>query len=97
MKPKKRVVTSYKNLSEELLKAFKESYPTGVQDRMIRIEKSPGNFFYGVILDFEQTSYLIKLDVEIDDILEEDEEEKDYYSDDIKDVTDELSDNDQPE
>lgn len=90
IKQKKRVVVSYKNLTDELRDAVKNKYPEGYTEHMIRIDKAPGDFFYAIVLETEETSYLIKVDVKIDDKVEE-EDEKDYYSDDIK-GADELAD-----
>lgn len=78
---KKRVVTSYANLSPELLSALKERYPIGYTDYMIRIDKPNGEFFYGVMLETEDTNYLVKVNVKIDDKSEEDLD-KDIYGDD---------------
>ena len=80
---KKRVVVSYKNLSPELQEEVKKQYPNGYTDQMLRIDKGPGDFFYAIVLETEDTSYLIKVDVKIDDTLDE-EEDKDYYNDDLK-------------
>lgn len=79
-KPKKRIVTSYKNLSPELQEEVKRQYPLGYTDQMIRIEKGPGDFFYAIVLETEEISYLIKVDVKVDDTSHEEEEEKDYYN-----------------
>lgn len=83
IKAKKRVVTSYNNLAPELQEELKKKYPYGFTDHMIRIEKGPGDFFYAVVLETEEVSYLVKIDVKIDGNPEE-EEDKDYYDDDIK-------------
>lgn len=94
--PKKRVVTSFKNLSEELLELVKKKYPTGWTDQMIRVEKSPTDFFYAIMLETEDISYLIKVDVKVDNNVEE-EEDKEYYDDDIKgaeDIADDSDDSD---
>lgn len=91
MKPKKRIVTNYKNLSDELLEALKSKYPHGFQDSMIRIDKGPGDFFYAVVLDLDDISYLIKVDVKIDD-LSEDDDDKDYYNEDNIEGADDLED-----
>ena len=82
-KQKKRVVVSYKNLSPELLEEVKKQYPNGYTDNMLRIDKGPGDFFYAIVLETEDTSYLIKVDVKVDDQIEE-EEDKEYYNDEIK-------------
>ena len=86
-KPKKRVVVSYKNLSPELQEEIKKQYPNGYTDSMLRIDKGPGDFFYAIMLETEDVSYLVKVDVKVDDLLDE-EEDKDYYNDDIKDADD---------
>lgn len=80
---KKRVVVKFQNLPEELQDAVKKQYPQGFSDHMIRIEKSPNDFFYAVVFETEDTNYLVKIDVNIDGQIEEDDE-KDYYNDEIK-------------
>ena len=82
-KSKKRVVVSYKNLSPELQEEIKKQYPNGYTDSMLRVDKGPGNFFYAIMLETEEVSYLVKVDVKVDDQVE-DEDDKDYYSDEIK-------------
>jgi len=70
----------------------KKQYPNGYTDHMIRIDKGPGDFFYAIVLETEDTSYLIKVDVKVDDQVEEDD--KDFFGDDeIKD-DDEIIDTD---
>lgn len=89
---KKRVVVSYHNLSPELQAELKKKYPYGFTDHMIRIEKGPGDFFYAVVFETEDTNYLVKVDVKVDGGQDE-EEDKDYYDDDIK-GADEIADGD---
>ena len=86
-KSKKRVVVSYKNLSPELQEESKKQYPNGYTDSMLRVDKGPGNFFYAIMLETEEVSYLVKVDVKVDDQVE-DEDDKDYYSDEIKETDD---------
>ena len=78
-KTKKRLIISYHNLSEELQEKLRQQYPNGYTESMIRIDKGQGNFFYAVVLETEDINYLVKVDVKIDDI--EDEDEKDYFDD----------------
>ena len=80
---KKRLVTSFNNLSQELQEAVKELYPAGFSDAMMRVDKPNGDFFYAVPFETEEISYLVKIDVKIDDLSEE-EDDKDYYDDEIK-------------
>lgn len=78
---KKRVVISFENLSSDLVAALKERYPNGFEDKMIRVDKPNGDFFYGVVLETEDTNYLVKIAVRVDDKAQE-EIEKDLFADD---------------
>ncbi len=91
---KKRVITSYKNLSPELLEEVKKKYPYGWTDHMIRIDRSPTEFFYAIMLETADTNYLIKVDVKVDATPGqiEEEEDKEYYDDEIK-GAEEIADN----
>lgn len=89
--PKKRVVISYHNLSPELQAELKKKYPTGFTDSMMRIDKGPGDFFYAVVFETEQTNYLVKVDVKVDGG-NDDDDEKDYYDDDEIKGADDISD-----
>lgn len=75
---KQRIIVSYPSLTPELLEAFREHYPGGYSEAMIRIDKPSGDFFYAVPLETATISYLVKVDVKIDTKPEE-ELEKDYY------------------
>ncbi len=87
---KRRSVISFHNLPVEIQEAVKEKYPAGYTDYMIRVDKPSGDFFYAVPFETEEVSYLVKIDVKIDDGGIE-EEEKDYYNDEIK-GADEIAD-----
>ena len=89
---KKRLVTSFNNLPLELQEAVKAAYPLGYTDYMMRIDKPNGDFFFAVPFETEEISYLVKIDVKIDDLSNE-EEDKDYYDDDLK-GADELANDD---
>lgn len=89
---KKRLVTSFNNLAPELQEAVKAAYPLGYTDYMMRIDKPNGDFFFAVPFETEEISYLVKIDVKIDDASTE-EEDKDYYDDDLK-GADELANDD---
>ena len=96
--PKKRVAVSYKNLSPELLEEVKKKYPNGWTDHMIRIDKSSTDFFYAIMLETEDISYLIKVDVKVDAAGQvEEDEDKEYYDDEIKGAEDIADDNDSDE
>ena len=89
---KKRLVTSFNNLPLELQEAVKAAYPLGYTDYMMRIDKPNGDFFFAVPFETEEISYLVKIDVKIDDASAE-EEDKDYYDDDLKGADELANDN----
>ncbi len=93
---KKRLIVSYHNLPLDLQEELKRQYPGGYTDKMIRIEKGPGDFFYAVLLETPDINYLVKVDVKIDDDVEE-EEDKGYYDDEIKGAEEIASDEDEDE
>ena len=89
---KKRLVTSFHNLSTELQEELKKKYPLGFTDVMMRVDKPQGDFFYAVPFETEEISYLVKIDVKIDDA-SHDDDDRDYYDDDLK-GADELANDD---
>ena len=76
MVQKKRLMISYKNCSADVLQAIKEKYPLGYGDAIIKVEKPNGEFFHAITLDFEDISYLVKVDVKIDNLTEEEFEKQ---------------------
>ena len=76
MVQKKRLVISYKNCPEDVLQAIKEKYPFGYGDAIIKVQKPSGDFFHAITLDFEDVSYLVKVDVKIDNLTEEEFEKQ---------------------
>ena len=92
---KKRLVVSLKNMTPELQEEVKAAYPAGFADFMMRIPKPNGEFFFAVPFETEEISYLVKIDVKIDDASTE-EEDRDYYDDDLK-GADELANDDSEE
>ena len=90
---KKHIVTSFHNLSAELQEAVREKYPLGFTDAMMRVDKPNGGFFYAVPFDTDEVAYLVKIDVKIDNGATE-EDDKDYYDDEIKGADDIQGDDD---
>ncbi len=80
---KKRLVTSFQNLTPELQAQVKEFYPLGFTDARMRIDKPNGDFFYAVPFETEEIFYLVKINVKIDD---SENLEKDLFSDEITEV-----------
>ncbi len=95
---KRRVVTSFQNLPQELQELVKAQYPTGYTDAMMRIEKPNGDFFYAVPYATDEIDYLVKINVKIDDKVADDDD-KGFFGEEFKEETDigennELSDDD---
>ena len=76
MVQKKRLVISYKNCPTEVAQAIKEKYPLGYGDAIIKVQKPNGEFFHAITIDFEDVSYLVKVDVKIDHLTEEEFEKQ---------------------
>jgi len=94
---KKRLVTSFHNLTPEQQNEVKALYPLGFAEVMMRIDKPDGTFFYAVPFETEDTYYLVKIDVKIDDAAEDSDDG--YYDDDLKgadDLSDSTSEEDEP-
>ena len=70
-------------MMRELQDAVKEKYPLGFTEAMMRVDKPNGDFFYAVPFDTDEIAYMVKIDVKIDDNAQE-EDDKDYYDDEIK-------------
>ena len=81
---KKHIATSFHNLSPELQEAVKAKYPLGFTDAMIRVDKPNGDFFYAVPYDTDEIAYMVKID----------DDDKDYYDDEIKGADDIQGDDD---
>ena len=90
---KKRLVTSFNNLTTEQQDEVKALYPRGFAEVMTRIDKPNGDFFYVVPYETEEVSYLVKIDVKIDDST--DDVDDDFYGDDDLKGADEIQDNGQ--
>lgn len=77
-KVKKRVITNVKNLTIQQLELVKAKYPSGYWDFIKKFEKPNGDFFYYFTIDDEDASYLVKVDVKIDN-KSKDDDDKDFY------------------
>lgn len=81
MKPfqnkKKKLIVSYKNLSDELVELFKETYPEGYKNYLQKTIKPNGEPIFVVPLETEDTSYMIKFEVKIDTAISDDDFDKD--------------------
>lgn len=78
---KKKLIISYKNLTDEVKELFKEAYPEGYKEYLQKTIKPSGEPIFVVPLETEDTSYMIKFDVKIDTGLVDDDLDKDLYGD----------------
>ena len=81
---KKNLIVSYKNLSEKLKEMFMEQYPDGYSDHLQRFEKPNGDVIFVVPMETEDTVYMIKFDVKIDTSYTDDENEKDFFDEEVE-------------
>jgi len=96
---KKRLVVSSKNCPAEVIQAIREKYPLGYGDAIIKVQKPNGEFFHAITIDFEDVCYLVKVDVKIDNLTEE-EFEKQFGSsaeDDVDNDNFEAKDDENPD
>ncbi|MDR1725616.1 MAG: hypothetical protein LBR28_04425 [Bacteroidales bacterium] len=77
---KKRLIISYHNLSEELQAAFNELYSEGYTDKIQKITKPNGSNIFVVPFETEDVSYMVKIDVKIDEHLSDEDFEKDLFN-----------------
>ena len=68
---KKRIIASYENLSSEVKEAIDRKYPDGFENHVFKVQKGNGSF-YAITVDTEETSYLVKVNVDVDSSLLED-------------------------
>ncbi len=69
---KKRLIVSIDNLPPGVMEAIRKKYPLGYSDYVIRVPASNGGVFYGITVDTEYASYLVKVRVKIDNREEKD-------------------------
>ena len=67
---RKKHVVSYENMSAELAALFAEKYPKGFNDYLpdlVKYTKPDGTPFYAVTIETEDSIYLVKIQIKIDD------------------------------
>jgi hypothetical protein len=79
---KKRLIVNMANLPDGVLEAIQRKYPNGYADYVIKVPKGLNDFFYAITVDTESASYLVKVNVKVDAVVENDE--KDQVDDEIE-------------
>ena len=78
---KKKVIVSYNNLPPNVIEAIKLQYPDGYANYVKKFPKPNNDFFYAITVETEDTSYLVKVNVKIDNINPEKLEEQLFATD----------------
>ncbi len=63
---KKRIVINYDNLPTGVLQEIEKQYPEGWANHVIKVQGAKDNFFYAILVDTEDISYLVKVKVKKD-------------------------------
>ena len=87
---KRRLITSFHNLTAEQQEEVKALYPLGFSEVMTRYDKPDGSFFYTVPYETDDTYYMVKIDVKVDDGQDDDSDA--YYDEDDLKGADEFAD-----
>jgi len=88
-------VINYQNLTPDLLDILNKRYPDGYQNHVIKVTTPKNENFYGVTLDTQEISYLVKVPVKIDTNPEEFDEKE--YAEAEENITPDESFNDNTE
>ena len=101
---KKRVIVDYKNITQELLQLFSDTYPDGIDDKSIFFTNAKGERIEAVPLETEDTKFLVKLsaqltqkvedfmdDVDVTPVVVDDDDDDDNSDDDDKDEADAVA------
>jgi hypothetical protein len=70
---KRKVVTDYSKLSDELLVVYEDTYPTGIAGKTIRFPNAKGEIVTAVRLETEDTIYLVKVMAKPKEVLSEEQ------------------------
>lgn len=97
METKKRIIIHFNNITPEVLEAVQKKYPEGFQDHIFKVTKPNNDFFHAITVDTKDASYLIKVDVKIDNATDEKIAEQLFAKDDIPEAEGKPSDEDENE
>jgi hypothetical protein len=73
---KKRLIVNMDNLPEGVNEAIRKKYPNGYKDYVMKVPKRNNDFFYAITVDTANASYLVKVNVKVDAVFDDDEEDK---------------------
>lgn len=67
---KKKVILDYKNVPDEVLQLLAEKYPHGYQKAIIKYKNAKGETVSAVPIEAEEISYLVKVSVQLQNMVE---------------------------
>jgi hypothetical protein len=107
---KKRVIVDYKNITQELLQLFSDTYPDGIDDKTIFFTNAKGERVEAVPLETADTKYLVKLsaqlaqkvedfmdEIDVTPVVVDDDDDDDTSDDDDKEPADDADDEEDDE
>ena len=62
----KRVIVNYSDLPPMVEEALNVKYPDGFENHVMKIDLGPSKQFYAVTVDYNDVSYLVKVNVSVD-------------------------------
>ncbi len=68
---KRKVIIHYNSLSKEVLQAIEKKYPDGFENHVFKVVKKNNDFFYAITVDTADASYLVKVDVNVDALMDD--------------------------
>lgn len=66
-----RKVLQLKALPDDAIQALLARYPDGLEDHVRKVTKPNGDYFYAVDVETETVSYLVKIEVDVDQVNDE--------------------------
>jgi hypothetical protein len=81
---RKKLIINYQNVSPELMEAIRKKYPLGWVNHTIKVRSGNDAFFFAITVDTDDTSYLIKVPVKIDNKSEKEEDDLFEETPDVK-------------
>jgi len=93
----KRVIVDYSKLTSDILDLLVEKFPTGYGYKdIITFKNAKGETVKAVEVSFEDTIYLVKISLKLEETMEDYDADEDNFDDvhdgDIEDIADEESD-----
>ena len=101
---KKRVIVDYKNVPDEVLQALSEKYPHGYTKAIVKFTNAKNEVVSAVPIEIGDTSYMVKVSTQLQKMVDNFDADDDFdpladvglddLGDSMKDVEDDLGDDD---